>query len=226
MDNEYKRKGIHILNGLWAFALPVFPRLFAIIIVTLALIFVFILARPQSKFGSIFSHSFENMAREYEREKGYLYGPTIYVSMILLLVLFADFRIAGAVFAILAFGDGTATVFGKKFGYHKFRNNKSLEGSMAFLIFSLFSSFIVFSLINKFNTPSAGLALIPSLMLPKTIAINLFWLFLIFTFICLLSALIELYISEYLNDNLVIPICGTFLFYFIINVFLTFHLGV
>ena len=138
MDNEYKRKGIHILNGVWAFGLPVFPRLYAILIVLLALIFVFILARPHSKFGSIFSQSFENMAREYEREKGYLYGPTLYVLMVLLLVLFVDFRIAGAVFAILAFGDGTATIIGKKFGYHKFSNKKSLEGSIAFLIFSLF----------------------------------------------------------------------------------------
>ena len=89
------------------------------------------------------------MARPEDWEKGFLVGPTIYVIMVLILILFFDFRLAGSIFAILAFGDGFATVIGLKYGKHKIHNNKSLEGSIAFFTFSLMSGVAIFVLINQ-----------------------------------------------------------------------------
>ena len=228
MDSEDTRKGIHILNGLWVLILPFFPRIFAIFIVLLALVFVFILARPNSPYGSFFRHSFNSMARKEDIEKGYLVGPSIYVLMILILILFVDYRIAGAVFAILAFGDGFATIFGRKFGKHKIYNNKTFEGSFAFFLFALLSSISIFLLINYVNTdPSdAGLALISFLMLPDMLNISLSLLILIFTMVTIMLTFIELFIGDYINDNFMIPISGSILLYICFNLLLVFHLNV
>lgn len=210
---EFSRKGIHIVNGLWVFLLPILPRVVAIPIIIIALIFVFYLARPYSPYGKFFRKSFEKMARKEDLEKGYLLGPSIYVLMILLLILFIDYRIAGSVFAILAFGDGFATIVGIKFGRHKIANNKSLEGSLAFFISSFISSTIAFYLINQYNTADAGLALFPFLMIENILDINITNILFIFGLISLVLTLIELYIGKFMNDNLIIPIIGTFLFY-------------
>ena len=220
IDNEYKRKSIHIVNGMWAFVLPFFPRIISIVIVAIALFFVFIMARPDSFFGSFFSHSFENMARKSDWDHGFLIGPTIYVVMIFLLVLFIDYRIAGSIFAILAFGDGFATVIGKKYGKHKFYNKKSLEGSIAFFAFSFISSITVFLLINQFNTPSAGLSFIPILILPKVLSVNIFNTLAGFIIIIFLLTLTELFAGDYIDDNLILPILGCILFYLIFVSFL------
>ncbi len=226
MDNESKRKSIHIFNGLWAFILPFLPRIYAIIIVFLALIFVFILARPYSPFGSLFQRAFKMMARKVDWDKGYLVGPSIYVMMILVLVIFVDYRIAGALFAILAFGDGFATIFGRKFGKHQLYNSKSLEGSMAFFGFSLISSYLVFLLINTFNKPDAGLTIISNLILPKDLNFNLLTLFVIFIIITFILTLVELFISDYFDDNLVIPIFGCIMLYIFLDGLLVFQVYV
>ena len=220
MENETKRKTIHILNGLWAFLLAFFPRIVAISIVIVALIFVFILARPDSLFGSFFEKSFRYMARDVDIKKGYLFGPSIYVLMVLILVIFVDYRIAGSIFAILAFGDGFATVIGRKYGNHKLHNKKTIEGSIAFFSFSLISSLIVFLSINEFNTPSAGLIIFPFLMLPKLLNINIVNLLIGFIFVTAILTFIELFIGDIIDDNVMIPISGSVLLYIVLFVLL------
>ena len=106
------------------------PRWLAIIAVLIALFFILVVARP-----SVWKTGFESMAsREIDRQTGLLQGPTLYIIMVLILVVFFDLRIAGAVFAIMAFGDGFANVIGTRFGHHRFERfqNKSLEGFIAF----------------------------------------------------------------------------------------------
>ena len=223
MDNEYKRKGIHIINGLWVFVLPFFQRTLAVLLVFIAFIYVFFLARPNSRFGSFFSKSFDNMARPVDKNKGFLVGPTIYVVMVLIMIGFIDFRIAGAVFAILAFGDGFATIFGRKIGKHRLSNGKSIEGSIAFFLFSFVSSIAVFMLINQFNTPSAGWTIIQSLILPSNLNLSLIFLCLIFISITLILTFIELFMGDFMNDNLLIPICGSTLFYLFFGAMLIFQ---
>ena len=153
------------------------------------------------------------MARPVDKNKGFLVGPTIYVVMVLIMIGFIDFRIAGAVFAILAFGDGFATIFGRKIGKHRLSNGKSIEGSIAFFLFSYVSSFDAFILINQFNTPSAGWTIIQSLILPNNLNLSLIYLCLIFLIITFILTSIELFLGDFLNDNLLIPISGSLLFY-------------
>ena len=220
MENETKRKTIHILNGLWAFLLAFFPRIISIAIVILAFIFVFILARPDSLFGSFFKKSFRYMARDIDIKKGYLFGPSIYVLMVLILVIFVDYRIAGSIFAILAFGDGFATVIGRKYGKHIIHNKKTLEGSMAFFLFSMVSSLVVFLSINEFNTPGAGLIIFPFLMLPKFLNLNIISLLVGFAFVNAILTFIELFIGDIIDDNIIIPISGSVLLYLVLIVIL------
>ena len=217
MENEYTRKGIHVLNGFWVILLPFFSRFVAVFLVFLAFVFVFLLARPNSKINDFFSRSFESMARPEDREKGFLIGPTIYVIMVFLLVLFLDFRIAGSIFAILAFGDGFATLVGIKYGKHKLHNNKSLEGTLAFTIFSFIGSIVIFVLINQYNTPEAGFYLVPELILPKIINLNFEIIGLIFLVLSVILALIELFLGDFINDNYLIPIVGSFLLFILLK---------
>lgn len=221
MEDEFKRKGIHIFNGFWVILLPFFDRFIAVGLVLLAFGFVFLLARPNSKIHPVFSKAFESMARPEDRQKGFLVGPTIYVVMVLILVLFFDFRVAGAIFAILAFGDGFATVIGIKFGSHKLYHNKSLEGTIAFFAFSLVSGVTIFVLINQFNTPGAGLILVPFLILPAIASINVEEIFTIFTILSLILALVELYLGDFINDNYLIPIVGSTILFMLLQFMFT-----
>lgn len=217
MEDEFKRKGIHIFNGFWVILLPFFNRFIAVSLVFLAFVFVFLLARPNSKVHPVFSKAFESMARPEDYRKGFLVGPTIYVVMVLILVLFCDFRVAGAIFAILAFGDGFATVIGIKYGKHKVYHNKSLEGTIAFFTFSLVSGVVIFVLINQFNTPSAGLTLLPFLILPVISSINIGEILTIFTFLSVILSLVELYLGDLINDNYLIPIVGSIILFILLQ---------
>lgn len=222
MHTEYKRKSIHILNGMWVFALPFFSRPIAIILVLIAFLYVFFMARPNSIFGSFFSSSFEAMARKEDHEKGFLVGPTIYVVMVLLVVIFLDFRIAGSVFAMLAFGDGLATVIGITYGKHKIFKNKTGEGFLAFVLSSFIASSSIFMLINYFNTPDAELTLIGFLILPHILNIAVTTFIIIFFITSLLVASVELFLGDIINDNYLIPISGSLLLYLFIWVALKF----
>ena len=168
-SSEASRKLIHIINGFWAFFIPFIPRILALLIIFIAFIFVFILARPDTRFGSLFKKSFQLMARKEDWKRGYLHGPSIYVIMVAFCILFVDYRIAGAIFAILAFGDGFATLVGLKYGKYMIYNYKTLEGMVAFVIFSLPTSLIAYFLTNQFNTPNGGLDLFFTVILPQEI---------------------------------------------------------
>ena len=148
MDRELKRKTIHISMGFLTILLALFPRFLSIICVLIALFFIIIIARP-----SMWKRSFDAMAsREEDIKTGLLYGPLLYILMVLLATIIYDLRVAAAVFTVMAFGDGFANVIGSKFGRHKFArfDNKSLEGFLAFVFFAFASSFLGF-LIVSFN---------------------------------------------------------------------------
>lgn len=217
MDNEIKRKLVHIGNGFWAFLLPFIDRWIVIIVVLLAFIFVFVLSRPYSPFGSIFQKSFNAMARTDDIERGFLLGPSEYVFMVLFLVIFIDFRIAGAIFAILAFGDGFATVIGRKYGKNILVNSKTLEGTITFFIMSSIFGTLIFIAIDIFNSPAAGL-MHPLLVTMSSDLITKKGLLLIigvFLIVSLILSFVELYFSKFLNDNILIPLIGTFLLLFL-----------
>ena len=154
------------------------------------------------------------MARKDDWERGYLYGPSIYVIMILLCLLFLDYRIAGAIFAILAFGDGFATLIGRKYGQHRIFNKKSWEGALAFFIFAMPTSLFIFLLINQLNTSTGGLTLSFTFLLPLTISLLPIEVIIgIFIVVNSVVTVLELIISDELNDNFLIPISAAIMFY-------------
>lgn len=82
--------------------------------------------------------TFDPMLREHEREKEPLQfnGATYITFSALLLVLFFPKLIAITCFSMVAISDTMAALVGKKFGRHKI-GEKSLEGSLAFLVSAL-----------------------------------------------------------------------------------------
>jgi dolichol kinase len=186
--------------GFLTLLLAVFPRWLAIIFVLAALFFVLIIARP-----SVWKNGFEAMASRVEDQKsGLLQGPFLYVVMVLFLVIFLDLRIAGAVFAIMAFGDGFANVIGSRYGHPiKKLRNKSIVGFFVFLLFAFLSSVIVFFMIslNLFQniTPWLDFLKIPE-------EINQFYVIFCCFLISLIAASLELLTGHIINDNITVPV--------------------
>ncbi|MFW9991331.1 MAG: diacylglycerol/polyprenol kinase family protein [Candidatus Odinarchaeota archaeon] len=204
MSVEFKRKLVHIGNGTWTFILPFIDRWLAILIVLVVIFLVGVLFRPGRP--KPFEKIFYGMARENEIEIGFLKGPFLYVIMIFMLILFFDFRIAGAAFACMAFGDGFATLIGIH-GKIRIKDKKTLEGSLAFFIAGTVMSGLVFWLIEIFNTPDAKLAFIPILIIEKTFFNGLVVPFLILLVIAVFIAMfLELFLYEYVDDNILVPV--------------------
>lgn len=105
----------------------------------------------------------KTMTRTGDR-KELLKGPLYFtIVMCIMGTFFYKTQLALTAMGILGWGDGLAPVFGKRFGKHKFNilSEKSIEGSLAFLIFGilgavLFNSFFVDNL-NLFLILIVGL---------------------------------------------------------------------
>ncbi len=212
MEKETKRKVIHISMGFLTILLGFFPRWLAIIAVLVALFFVLVIARP-----SVWKLGFESMAsRDEDQTSGFLYGPTLYVIMVLILVIFFDLRVAGAIFAIMAFGDGFANVIGTRFGLHRYERfqNKSIEGFLAFIIFSFITSVPVFFWISLNPNPDT-IAWIPFLLIKEVLYPT--QIIFMCLFISIVAAIIEFTTSKYLNDNVSVPMIGGILLTFFLK---------
>ncbi|MHA2107533.1 MAG: diacylglycerol/polyprenol kinase family protein [Candidatus Hodarchaeales archaeon] len=201
MDQETKRKVIHIGFGFLTPLIAVFPRLLLILITLVALFFIIVVARP-----TMWNRGFEAMAsRERDVRTGYLYGPLLYILMVFVSVTFLDLRIAASVFCIMAFGDGFANIIGSRFGKHRYQRfqNKSAEGFLAFLFAAFITSSLLFFLvaINPEVTPIIDLFIIK-----EPSEVNKGYFLVVNFLVCILSAIIELTTGDKLNDNLTVPI--------------------
>lgn len=211
MDNESKRKLIHISMGFLTVLLALVGREIGILIVCIALIFILIIARPD-----VWGKAFESMAsREDERKAKFLKGPTLYIIMVLILVIVFDLRIAGAMFAMLAFGDGFANVIGSRYGRIRLESfqNKSLEGFLAFLVFAFIGGLLCFlmimtlapySLNPNFSAPFTMLLIVNDVELPLLVLVTFFAAF--------VSACLELFTTKYVNDNISVPLVGALIY--------------
>src|SRR3990172_8880464 len=130
LRSEYKRKAVHIGSSAFALLLRWLNFWQAALLALAALLFnLLILPRIGGK----------NLYRDEDVRRGYPLGILLYPLSVLLMILFFSKRlyIVAAAWAIMAWGDGFASVFGRKFGRIKipWNQDRSYAGSFAFLIF-------------------------------------------------------------------------------------------
>lgn len=143
MNKEFRRKLIHILIGLIAFAFLYLDR----VIIALIIVFFLSCALIANKFPTIYNY----IIREKELKLGLLLGVITYTSSMLLLTLMFDPRIASAGIISLAWGDGFASILGR-YGKLKIHGNKTVEGSLSMLTFSFIGSLLCLSIIPYSNS--------------------------------------------------------------------------
>jgi dolichol kinase len=126
--SEMKRKAEHIAPLAFAFLLTIIPKGTVFLLSILSIIYGLFVSKRVVK-GTL---------REHELSKGFSLGKAAYGIMIFLLLVLFNRRmyiVAGA-WALLALGDGSASIFGTKYGTRKlpWNKDKSWAGLAAFVI--------------------------------------------------------------------------------------------
>src|SRR3989344_1006988 len=141
MHIEYKRQSLHIALFILAFALKWLTRPQALAVLFGLFIFVTVLLpRWQHR------HHFYRL-----HERRYSYGAIFYVLVLLLLIVLFDPAVVAGSWAILALGDGFATLVGKHFRARPlpWNPNKPYAGTAAFFVWgSLGASLLLFWMKN------------------------------------------------------------------------------
>jgi dolichol kinase len=126
--SEMKRKAEHIAPLGFAFTLTIFPKWLVFALSITAIVYGVFISKRVVK-GTL---------REAEQARGYSIGKTAYGIMVLILLVLFHTRmyvVAGA-WAIMALGDGSASIFGTRWGRKKlpWNSEKSWAGLFGFLI--------------------------------------------------------------------------------------------
>ncbi|AIF68761.1 hypothetical protein PAP_01610 [Palaeococcus pacificus DY20341] len=155
---QYLRKGysadttrriVHILAGDIIVVLPLFASLKWVLTIPLGLAVIVLVA---FMLGLPIKHA---MVPEGD-DPLHAYGPVYYIISIGILVgIFGtkSFIPIVATF-VMAWGDGFAALMGRKFGKRRIINGKTLEGSLAFLLFSLLGVTLSYTLWAYFTSSS------------------------------------------------------------------------
>lgn len=199
MERETKRKIVHIGMVGWAFLTGRIPPVFISGLALAALLFnLFILPRITGR----------ALERKEERILGFSPGMIAYPAVVLLLslIFFHSQVFLAVAWGAMAFGDGFATVVGKKYGRHPVGrlSDKTWEGTLAFILAGIAGTvLLVFSL-------PAGVRL----GLPAGV-----WMAVIVLAI-LLSAVSET-LRGTVNDNIMVPLTAAFTAFFAVKIFLS-----
>jgi uncharacterized protein (TIGR00297 family) len=142
VKSEYKRKAVHIGSSVFALLLRWLNFWQAALCAIAAFIFNWqILPRIGGR----------NLYRKDDQDRGYPLGILLYPLSVLILILLFPKRlyIAAASWAIMGWGDGMASIIGKRFGRKKIPWNaeRSYAGSLGFFVFGgigavLFTRFV------------------------------------------------------------------------------------
>lgn len=190
---ELGRKSLHILMGGFAFLLRYLSWEAALLCALAALLNnLFLLPRLTAKF--------------YREGQPKDIGIIFYPISVFFIILFFPNRmyLAAGIWAIMALGDGFATIFGKRFGKTKlpWHTHKSWIGSIAYLIAaSAGASLLIWWTLHPL--PEGENPLFFYLLLPLLLAF--------------FSALMES-LPFGVNDNILVPMTGAFAAYLIIKV--------
>lgn len=189
LDGESSRKFIHIaVSNWWIIAMLTFDNpLWASFV---PLMFVFI------NYASYRQNIFKAMERDgSKRDLG-----TVYYALALLILAYVTFTydiayLGGIGILVMGYGDGFAAVIGKRYGKHSLKHyglDKSLEGSLTVLGFSMLVAIVLFGLYA------------PSNLVLKVVSVGI------------ASTIIEL-ITPNGFDNLSLPLLITLLSYFLVT---------
>ncbi|MAF13976.1 MAG: hypothetical protein CMI53_03730 [Parcubacteria group bacterium] len=135
MTKEGKRQFVHIALFLVAFLLKYLTKFQAgTLLLVLFAITLYII--PHLRFRSYFYRSFE---------KKYSQGAVLYFLVLFVLVLIFPLPIVAVSWAVLALGDGSATLVGRHFRARElpWNREKTYAGSLAFIIFGTLGAFIL-----------------------------------------------------------------------------------
>ncbi len=189
---ELARKVVHMSVGLIAFSLRFLGPLWSALCALTAVVFnAFVLPRVGGK----------ALWRQEEAERGRSMGIVLYPLAVLLLILIFHQRleVAAAVWGILAFGDGMASVVGMTLGRAKlpWNSDKSWAGSLAHWLF---------------GTAAAAILLRWTVADSETIQYSWAFALVVAAGAALLSAALES-LPQGLDDNFGVPLLtGLFLF--------------
>jgi uncharacterized protein (TIGR00297 family) len=183
LSSEYKRKAVHIASSIFGLLLRWLNFWQAALCAVAAFLFNWqILPRIGGR----------GLYRAHDQRRGYPIGILLYpLSVLILILLFPDrLYIAAASWAIMGWGDGMASIIGRRFGTRKIPWNpdRTYAGSLAFLVFGSIGA-VFFSWFVWKNPPQPW-----------------FWyLFAVPILTTLLAAVIET-IPSGIDDNLSVPI--------------------
>ena len=180
---ELLRKGIHACNSIIAFSLFFLDQNDVLLIVAIGtiLIVVFDFLRIYTKqVQRIYNFLFKEVTRDFESHR--LTGASYVMIGALIVLSIFESRICIPALLIMSFSDSAAAIIGKKYGKTKIFN-KTLEGSLAFLLTSFV---IVIFFIPDIDFTFSIIAIIA-------------------------STIVELVPKSNLDDNLLIPIVSAFI---------------
>lgn len=151
MTQELLRKSIHVFS----LSIPILylwntrsTMIWIFLPLTILLLILEFVRYYNPKFQTLIKKYFGGMMREHEFENGKLTGATFVIVSALLCVLLFPKVIMIPAFAVLIISDTCAALFGRRFGKHKFFN-KSLEGSLAFVISAWIVSIVTGYILNS-----------------------------------------------------------------------------
>jgi dolichol kinase len=134
MKKELLRQLIHI-SGVFVVLLSYIFTWNVLIALCIAIIvFLLIINRVDRYYNLPFFSFILRKCRRSEDEKGFIF---FFIGIIITLIIFQfNQAIANAAILILLFGDAASTLIGRKWGKVKwpFQKNKTLEGSLAFIL--------------------------------------------------------------------------------------------
>ena len=201
IGGETRRQAVHMMVGLFALLLRWLNYPQALACAVAAIVFnAFILPRLPGSTQSLY--------RAEERERGFSRGILMYPVAVFLLILVFPVSVAGAMWGMLSFGDGLATLAGSRANSRRlpWNRNKSFEGLFAFVIGAAPSAAFLYwwTLPNVASSPmwwksSRMLSLFGS---PGIGRIAL---------ICLAVAVVCAFLESletWLDDNLLVPLGG------------------
>ena len=137
--NEFKRKKIHLFSfiiPLWYIFFPLNISIFTSIILSLVLFIDLSRLYTNIKINNFFNFYLSNTIRNYEKKQ--LLSATYLIISFFFIVHFFENNIAIYSMSFASICDASAAIIGIKYGRILNHLNKSIEGSLAFLVTGLF----------------------------------------------------------------------------------------